>query len=137
MSSITWITKKLTGLAFSSTIPVMHELPITESILNIALEAGREAKATRITAINLVLGDLTSYVDDSIQFYFDFLSKDTLAQGATLNFRREPAVATCQSCGHQFTVTPPLPPFCPACQAHTLQVKGGKEFYIETIEVEQ
>jgi len=114
----------------------MHELSVTETILKIALDTGCEARAKRINAVSLVIGDLTSYVDDSIQFYFDFLSKGTLAEGATLKFRREPALAVCQSCQHQFTVTPPLPPFCPACQAHTLQVSGGKGFYIESIEVD-
>lgn len=115
----------------------MHELAVTESILKIALETAQRAKAKRITAINLVIGGLTSYVDDSIQFYFDFLSENTLAQGATLHFQREPALATCQNCQHQFTVTPPLPPYCPACQSYTLQVSGGNDFYIESIEVEK
>jgi hydrogenase nickel incorporation protein HypA/HybF len=114
----------------------MHELPVTESILKIALDTGHEAKARRISAIDLVIGDLTSYVDDSIQFYFDFLSKGTLAEGAVLKFRREPALAVCQSCHGQFAVTPPLPSFCPACQAYTLQISGGKAFYIDSIEVD-
>jgi hydrogenase nickel incorporation protein HypA/HybF len=114
----------------------MHELPVTESILKIALDTGCEAGAKHISAVSLVIGELTSYVDDSIQFYFDFLSEGTLAEGATLIFRREPALAACQSCQHQFTVTPPLPPFCPACQAQTLQVCGGNAFYIESIEVD-
>ncbi len=114
----------------------MHELPVTESIIKIAVDTARQANASRITSINLVIGDLTSYVDDSIQFYFDFLSENTPAQGAMLHFRREPAQAICQSCHHQFAVTPPLSPCCPACQGYALQVSGGKEFYIESIEVE-
>ena len=114
----------------------MHELLITENILDIALETGREAGAKRITGITLVIGELSSYVDDSVQFYFDFLSKDTLAEGATLSFRREPALATCQACFTRLRVTPPLPPVCPVCHSPALIVSEGKSFYIESIEVD-
>ena len=113
----------------------MHELSVTQSVLNIALETAKNNGASQITAINLVIGDMTSIVDDSVQFYFDILGKDTLAQGATLNFRREPATATCLDCRSQIPATPPLTPVCPNCNSTKLTVSGGKEFYIESIEV--
>lgn len=100
------------------------------------METAQQNRARRITAINLIIGDLGSIVDDSIQFYFDILSRDTLAEGAKLNFRREPATATCLDCGHQFTVSIPLMPVCPACDSVRLQVIGGREFYVESIEVD-
>jgi len=114
----------------------MHELPITESILSIALEAARGAGAGRIVAINLVIGDLSSIVDDSVQFYFDLLSQGTPAEGATLRFQREPAHATCSDCGHRFQVTPPLVPVCPACGGMRLEVSGGRGFAVDSIEVD-
>jgi len=114
----------------------MHELSVTEGILNAALEAAGKAGARRITAINLVIGDLSSIVDDSVQFYFEILSKDTPAAGATLCFRREPGRAVCRDCGHAFEVSPPLEPICPACGGIRLEVTGGREFLVESIEVE-
>jgi hydrogenase nickel incorporation protein HypA/HybF len=114
----------------------MHELAVTEGILNAALEAAQKAGARRISAINLVIGDLSSIVDDSVQFYFDILSKDTVAAGAALCFRREPGRATCRDCGHAFEVRPPLEPICPACGSIRLEVTGGRQFLVESIEVE-
>jgi hydrogenase nickel incorporation protein HypA/HybF len=114
----------------------VHELPVTESILEVATEAANNAGATRILSISLVIGDLSSIVDDSVQFYFDILSKGTMAEGATLSFQREAAKARCLACGHVFEVTPPLVPYCPVCGQAQLQVSGGKEFYLESIEVD-
>jgi hydrogenase nickel incorporation protein HypA/HybF len=114
----------------------MHELPVTEGILNVALEAARRNGARRIVAIDLVIGQLAGIVDDSVQFYFDILSKDTIAERAVLRFRREPATATCADCGHQFPVVAPLEAVCPACQGIRLHISGGREFFVESIEVE-
>ena len=113
----------------------MHELPVTESILGVVLEAAQKSKARRVIAIDLVIGELASIVDDSVQFYFDILSRNTLAEGATLRFQREPGRANCSDCGHQFGVIPPLSPLCPACGSVRLQVTGGRQFFVESIEV--
>lgn len=115
---------------------IMHELPVTQGILSVALEAAEQHGHRRITAVNLVIGDLTSIVDDSVQFYFDAMSEGTLAEGAELRFQREAAAAKCLECGHQYTVTPPLDPFCPQCDSPFLEISGGKEFYVDSIEVD-
>jgi hydrogenase nickel incorporation protein HypA/HybF len=114
----------------------MHELPVTEGILQVALEAADQVGARRITAINLVIGELASIVDDSVQFYFDFLSRETPAAGAVLHFKRESASGLCLDCGFCFDVVPPVMPFCPGCNSSRLQVSGGREFFVESIEVE-
>jgi hydrogenase nickel incorporation protein HypA/HybF len=117
----------------------MHELSVTQGILDVVLDAAQQAGAERIRAINLVIGDLSSIVDDSVQFYFDFLSRDTPAQGATLHFQREPARATCQECAQSFTIAVPFTPDssrCPACGSSSLRIAGGQEFYVDSIEVD-
>jgi hydrogenase nickel incorporation protein HypA/HybF len=114
----------------------MHELSVSQSILDIALRHANQASARRIVAINLVIGDLTGFVDDSIQFYFDFLSKDTLAQDATLNFERIPARVRCQSCGADYAPPDSRLWACPECQALGGEVIAGKEFHVASIEIE-
>ena len=93
----------------------MHELSVTQGILDVTLDAARKAGAQRIVTIDLVIGELSGMVDDSIQFYFDFLSRDTLAEKATLRFRREPAIVGCRDCGGKFEAHAPLSPICPQC----------------------
>ena len=113
----------------------MHELAITESILNIAETHARQSGAARVTAINLVIGRLSSVVDDSVQFYWDFVSENSVCKGAKLNFTRLPARLHCQDCGTDFTMDGQLT-VCPHCQSAHLKIVSGEEFYVESIEIE-
>jgi len=114
----------------------MHELAITQSIIDLAIEAAKREDARVINQIDLVIGDLSSIVDDSVQFYFDILSKETLAAGATLVFRREPAIALCLDCGAKTPVKPPVAAFCPKCDSQRIQIRGGKDFRMESIDID-
>jgi hydrogenase nickel incorporation protein HypA/HybF len=113
----------------------MHELSITQGILSVVLETARQNGSQPVTAVDLVIGDMSSIADDSVQFYFDILSRNTLAAGAKLRFRREPATARCWDCGYQFSASLPLRADCPNCGGSRLRVTGGREFYVESIEV--
>ncbi len=114
----------------------MHELAVTQGILQVALTTASQHQARRIRAIELVIGDLSSIVDDSVQFYFDILSRDTPAAGAHLRFRREAAILACWDCAQQTAVTPPLPDACPHCRGTHVQVSGGAAFQIASIDVD-
>jgi hydrogenase nickel incorporation protein HypA/HybF len=114
----------------------MHELPVTKGIISLAVETAEKHNAARVTAIDIVIGAMSSIVDDSVQFYFDILSEGTITEGAVLRFKREPSQAVCWDCGHTFEVTPPIHPACPSCGSPKLHVTSGKEFHIESIEVE-
>jgi hydrogenase nickel incorporation protein HypA/HybF len=106
---------------------------VTESLLEIALRHAREAEAGRITDLFLVIGELSSVIDDSVQFYWDIVSEGTAAQGATLHFRRIPAEMVCQECAE--TYDPKANLICPACGSSNVRIVSGQEFYLEAIEV--
>ena len=113
----------------------MHELSVTEEVLRIALEHARQAKAERVLRINLVIGSLTSFAGESIEFYFDILSKGTEAEHASLSISHIPARARCRQCRQEFEpeATDWL---CPRCGGGIEEVLSGREFYVESIDVE-
>ncbi len=113
----------------------MHELAVTENILNIASQHARQANAVRVTSLQLVIGQLSSIVDDSVRFYWDIISAGTLCEGAQLRFERRPAVLTCLACGQTYTLQGELTD-CPACHSARLKVVSGEEFYVDSIEIE-
>jgi hydrogenase nickel incorporation protein HypA/HybF len=111
----------------------MHELAITQSILDIALRHAVKAGGNRITDLYLVIGQLSSIVDDSVAFYWDIISKDSLAEGARLHFRRIPAELLCRDCQRRFSPNEDLA--CPECRSSRIRVVAGDEFYLESIGV--
>jgi hydrogenase nickel incorporation protein HypA/HybF len=113
----------------------MHELAVTQSILEIALRHADNQKAKRITDLFIVMGEWSSTVDDSIQFYWDMISDGTIAKGAVLHFARNPVVIMCIDCGNTYTPNS-RELLCPNCSSTRIKVKTGEEFYLEAIEIE-
>jgi len=113
----------------------LHELSITQSILSIALEKADAAKANRISQVNLVIGELSGIVGDCVEFYFEFLSKDTIAAQASLSFHHPPTRLRCRNCATVFSPNN-LDWACPSCHAQAVEIVSGRECYIESIEVD-
>ena len=113
----------------------MHESSITESLLSLAVGKANEAKAGKITRINLVVGELAGVVPECVQFYFDFISKNTIADGAVLSFVNKPATVRCRKCEKVFT---PVNHdwSCPDCREADVEIVSGRECFMESIEVE-
>jgi hydrogenase nickel incorporation protein HypA/HybF len=113
----------------------MHELAITQSLLEIVLRHARQAGGARVTAIYLVVGQLSSIVDDSVAFYWDLVANGTPAEGARLHFRRVPARFRCEACGCEFPLQEEAAN-CPACASRSVRLIAGDEFSVESIEVD-
>ena len=113
----------------------MHELAITEQIADIAIRHGEENAAEKITDLYLVIGELSTVIDDSVVFYWDLITEDTICAGATLHFQRIPAKFLCQDCGKEYQmVDGDLTP-CPYCQSNKMEILQGKEFHLDSINI--
>ncbi len=113
----------------------MHEQSIVESLLALALKNAEKAKAHKILSIELVVGDYTGVVEDAVSFYFGFLSRDTIAAGAKINYTHVSGQLRCRDCDLLF----PLQKRdyrCPKCEGRRVEIVGGRELYIENMEVE-
>lgn len=113
----------------------MHEQSIVESLLALALENAEKAKASKIRRIYLVVGELSGVVEEAVDFYFSFLSKDTIAAGASIFYVRTPARLRCRNCDNVFSPER-LDFHCPECKEQQVEIIGGRELYIDSMEVE-
>ncbi len=113
----------------------MHELAITQNILDLALDEAKAVQANRITKINLVIGELSGIVSDSVEFYFDFLKKDSIAANAVIDFKTVPAQLRCRNCLTNFAPQDSSW-MCPNCQSPSVEIVAGRDSFVESIEVE-
>jgi hydrogenase nickel incorporation protein HypA/HybF len=113
----------------------MHELSITEQIANIAIKHGDKNEAEKITDLYLVIGELASVIDDSVQFYWDLITEDTICEGAKLHFKRIPARFRCKACGQEYELVEGELTPCPECQSSQMEILQGKEFHLDSINI--
>lgn len=113
----------------------MHEYGLAREMIRLATKAAAEVGARRVTSIKLVVGDLASVVDESIQLYFDVLAEGTPAAGAGLVFERVPAEIICRDCSHVYQLAG-RQWRCPACGGEGRLGEKGREFYVGSVEVE-
>lgn len=113
----------------------MHELAVTENLLEIAVRHGEAAQARRVTDLYLRIGQLSSFVDDSVQFYWDIISKGTICEGAILHFERIPAQLQCLDCATTYNLEGEIQP-CPQCGSLRVKVLRGDELKLDSIAVD-
>lgn len=115
----------------------MHELQVTERILDVVLEHARANDARKVVVVHLRVGELSDLEDEWIQHYFDYLSRGTLAENARLAIARVPIVLRCEACGRSFTVTRralgETP--CPDCGGTACALVSGRGYVVENLEV--
>ena len=113
----------------------MHEMGITQSILAASFDAARDAGMTRITMIRIRVGDLTETVDFALEFAFEALTPDTMAEGAELQIVKVPAKSHCNQCGAEYEHDR-YQMLCPTCGSMDVALLQGRELLIESIEAD-
>jgi hydrogenase nickel incorporation protein HypA/HybF len=100
----------------------VHELGITQGILDRAREVAVENGAARVTDLHVVMTPAADFTEDAIRMYFTMLAEDDeFFRGATLHVEHRPVSAVCLTCSDEFTVDAPQPA-CPHCGSFTVRV---------------
>ena len=111
----------------------MHELSLSSAIVNTVV---KHAADRRVTAVYLRVGALRQVVPDTLGFYFEFVARGTVCEGARLEQEIIAAALRCRACGHAWEIT--IPAFrCPRCSSANVRVAAGEEFEVESIDVEE
>jgi len=114
----------------------MHEFSIVTHLLGAVETQAQQSEAKQVLAINLVVGERSGLVDESLCFYFEMLAAGTVAEGARLNIRRHSMRFDCQSCGTEYS-PPPGDFHCPRCGEVGQVVDDASDMTIESIEIKR
>ena len=113
----------------------MHEMSLTQNIIEIVEESARVHDATKVLKITLSVGELSDVVIDAMRFCFEAITPGTMLEGAQIEMNPVEARARCQMCGTEFHPDP-LDFTCPGCGNPFTEVFQGNELSIASIEVE-
>ncbi len=110
----------------------MHELSIAMSIVEIAEENVQQSKLSKVTEIELDVGELSGVVFDALEFAMVEAVKDTVLKDAVRKINRIPGKAKCKECGCVFEVEDIYTP-CPECASFENEVINGKELKVKSL----
>ncbi len=113
----------------------MHELAITEGIMEAAVPAAQQAGAKKILEIRLKIGELSGVFPECIREYFDVISKGTIAEGAVLKVEKIPVSIKCPDCGFEGVIDRKKIR-CPECGGIDFKITAGREYFVDSLEVE-
>jgi hydrogenase nickel incorporation protein HypA/HybF len=111
----------------------MHELSLSGAVLNTVVKHAGERP---VSLVSLRVGRLRQVVPDTLEFYFEFVARGTVCEGARLEQEIVEASLRCEQCEREWEIA--IPAFrCPTCGGAEVAVASGNEFEVESIEVEE
>ena len=124
----------------------MHEFSAASSIVDTAVEAAKNNNATKVSVVNVEIGEFTFLIPEQLAFNFEIASKNSILEGAELRIKTVKGRLLCNDCKFEgeSQVDPNIPneiavfaPMtCPKCGGSSTTITGGKDFIITSIEAE-
>ncbi len=115
----------------------MHELSICQGLVDIVLKESdsRKLPPGAVRKVVVAAGIMHQVMPDSLQFYYELLTRDTPAAGSVLELKVIPVSARCNACGWEGELK--IPCFrCGACDSSDLAMRTGRELHLESMDIE-
>jgi hydrogenase nickel incorporation protein HypA/HybF len=112
----------------------MHEMALTESVVEIALQEMSRAGARRLKRIVLDIGRLSAVEPEAMRFCFAAIAAGTAAEGAELAIEEAPGAGWCLDCARAVALEERYGP-CPECGGFRVQMTSGDQMKIRELEV--
>ena len=104
----------------------MHEMSLTQSILDIIEEHATRHGFCKVNSIRLSFGKLSSIEPEALKFAFEVLSEGTCAQGARMIFDILSVSIYCMHCEQKSELST-YAAHCPRCGSAEVMLQGGTE----------
>ena len=99
-----------------------------------AIETAKAKSATRVLRLCLRVGRMSGTVPEALQFAFDVVCRDTMAEGASLEIETVAPACWCPACQAEFVCEDFLNE-CPRCHQWSGELRRGRELELASVEV--
>jgi len=113
----------------------MHEMAIAQGILDIVFKTATEHKATKVTYVKLLIGQMIQVEPECLTFGFTALAMGSVAEGAKIDISIVPLVGKCNDCNREFAVQDYCF-VCSYCNSTQVSLLSGRELAVDYLEVE-
>ena len=114
----------------------MHELGIMTGVAEVATSSAKQAGATKVCSITLLVGEMTEAIEDALRFSFEVLQEgDPLLEGCELVIKNISCHSVCFECGADYDHDR-FHMSCPECGGVDTKLLAGRELTIESLEVD-
>ena len=113
----------------------MHELGITQSIVDIAIKTAREQNAEKVLSVFVEIGELSGVIPDAVEFCFEACIQETFLEGSRLVINYIPGRGKCDDCNAEVKIDN-MTFTCSECGSYALQRTQGEELNIKEVEIE-
>ena len=114
----------------------MHELSLAQAVWQQVLDEMQRRPGTRLLAVHVAVGSLSGADPESLDFALQLVAADSDWPGAAVHIRSEPLALRCRACGRAFE-TRKFELACPTCASLDVEVTGGRDLRLESLEVEE
>ena len=113
----------------------MHELALSQSIVDLVVEYARREGISAVTRVTVEVGAAAGVEPDALQFCFECVTGDTVAQGAELAIETIALWVRCRDCACEFA---PAGIFsaCPRCGGAAPELLRGRELRVKSFDGE-
>ena len=134
----------------------VHEWALAEAVIDAVIDVAAKKNASKITEIEIVIGELQTIDIENFKYALDVLREGTMAEGAKVRFITEKPRLRCNICGYEWTIgsissllgereaeavhfIPELIQVfvsCPKCGGGDIEIVAGRGVYVRSIRVE-
>ena len=113
----------------------MHELSLAQGLVEQVERTAKTEGAMRVVRIVVRIGKYSGVERGAFEFAFPCAAENTVAQNAKLVIEELPATVVCRSC--KASSHPEVENLiCTQCGSTEVEITGGHEFLIQSIELE-
>ncbi|MCK5242347.1 hydrogenase maturation nickel metallochaperone HypA [bacterium] len=115
----------------------MHEFSICQNLVDAIVNEVNAIQPLpkRLLKVHVALGHLRQIIPEYLQFAYEVLIKDTVAEGSELLVRTVPLEVKCRKCQWQGEIERQAF-ICKSCGSTELEMLTGMELYLENLEIE-